>query len=69
MATPLAAALRSPRRIGLQAAAADDDGCQLAGIVFESVKPGIWVRIVALQGTRPVARVYGLVTQGLETIG
>jgi ferric enterobactin receptor len=36
--------------------------------VFESVKPGIWVRIVALQRTRPVARAYGLVTRQLETL-
>jgi ferric enterobactin receptor len=36
--------------------------------VFESVKPGVWVRIVALRGTRPVARVFGLVTQKLETL-
>lgn len=36
--------------------------------VFESVKPGIWVRVLALQGTHTVARVYSLVTQGLETL-
>ena len=36
--------------------------------VFESVKPGIWVRVLALQGTHTVARVYSLVTQKLETL-
>ena len=36
--------------------------------VFESVKPGIWVRVLALQGTHTVARVYSLVTLKLETL-
>jgi len=31
--------------------------------VFETVKPGIWVRILALQGTSAVARAYSLVTR------
>src|SRR5262245_21245882 len=35
---------------------------------FESVKPGTWVRILVLQGTRPVAQGYSLVTQRLETV-
>jgi hypothetical protein len=36
--------------------------------LFENVKPGIWVRILALQGTRPVAQGFTLVTQRLETL-
>src|SRR5262245_33760659 len=35
---------------------------------FTGVKAGVWVRIIALQGTRPVALGYTLVTQRLETL-
>ena len=35
---------------------------------FENVKPGIRVRIVALQGSRPVAQGFTLVTLRVETV-
>ena len=37
--------------------------------VFESVKPGIWVRVLALRGTSTVARVYSLVTKKRRNTG
>ncbi len=36
--------------------------------LFENVKPGIWVRVLASQGARPVAQGFTLVTQRLETL-
>jgi ferric enterobactin receptor len=65
--TPLAAAtvrLEAPAYKQPLQTTTDADG----RYVFESVKPGIWVRILALQGTHPVAHVYGLVTSAVERL-